>query len=443
MCRFSFCKTFFSTKLWAFVLTILIFLTTTFNAYAESNNISTKETPVNPYSSLSYIISENETKQTLYRQNIDTTADCALLSRLMVCLLIYENPSISITSYVSPTDDSTSSSGRYILLANEQYMIDHLLKAVILCNADNAAVVLADCINPSREYVVMLMNQKAMELGMNNTYFTNVDGKADELQRTTVYDMSIFWTYAMSNILFRNTASDTAGIIWDGTVVLNECTFVASEAFPDSQITAGTSFVYDNDNNYSTILFYYNGEYENNTPSVKLTMVVSGISDEEAYKLGKNYINNISENFKKTALIKKDDFVISEEVGDSTLSLLAGETYYCLMPINTTDYIENISYVYNDSNPSYSTSTNSSGMLSAPIEKGSVVGYANYLLKDGSTHTISLIAGNSIHSDSKAVNLFYKTIQENTDIFILISVLLCLELFLLIIYIIFRIRKNK
>lgn len=437
----SFCKRNILRK-FLVILTIFCLFTSSVNIYAEEED-SGIDAPVNAYSNLSFIVSENETKQTLYRQNVDVPADCSLLSRLMVCLLVYENPSLSITSYVSPSEDSTSSSGRYTLYASNQYMIDYLLKSVILCNADNAVSVLADAINPSREYVVMLMNQKALELGMNNTYFTNVDGSHDELQRTTVYDMSVFWSYAMSNILFRNVASSTATNIWNGTIVLNECAFVASEAFPDAQVTAGTSYVYDTESNYSTILFYYTSKAGTDSPPVKLTMVVSGISDDEAYKLGKNNINEISNNFIKKPLVTKDELITSEIVDDSTLSLLAGGTLYCMMPINTTDYIENISYVYSATNQSYSPSVNNANtMLSAPIKKGTIIGQATYLLKDGSTHTVSLVAGNNIHSGSKTVNMFYKLIQENTDIFILISVLLFLELILFFSYIIYNIKKK-
>ena len=436
----SFCKKNILKKCFVLIM-ILCLLATSINSYAEEEHVE-NNIPSNSYSNLAFIVSENETKQTLYSQNIDVAADCSLLSRLMICLLIYENPALSITSYISPAEDSVSASGRYALYASNQYMIDYLLKSVILCNADNAAVVLADAINPSRDYVVMLMNQKALELGMNNTYFTNVDGKYDEFQRTTVYDMSIFWSYAMSNVLFRNVASSSAANIWNGTIVLNECAFVASEAFPDAQVTAGTSYVYDTENNYSTILFYYNGPSEVDSPSVKLTMVVSGISDDEAFKLGKNNINDITDNFLKEPLINKNDRVTFEEIGNSRLSLLSSETLYCMMPINTTDYIENISYIYYSANQSFTSNSDADTILSAPIEKGAVIGQATYLLKDGSTHTVNLIAGNSIHSESKTVNMFYKLIQENTDIFILISVLLFLELILFFSYIIYNIKKK-
>lgn len=201
--------------------------------------------PSNESAGGSYMVYECDTKQTLLKQNTELSADCTLLARLMTCLLVLENPSISVTDYITPSEDSVSLSGRYSLFAANQYLVDHLIKSVILCGADNAARLLAKQVNPNTEYFVSLMNQKAGELGMANTYFTNPDGAADQLQRTTVSDMSLFWTYAMTNAQFRNAAACSAAHIWGGTAVLNECRMVASSAFPNASLIAGAYTIYD------------------------------------------------------------------------------------------------------------------------------------------------------------------------------------------------------
>ena len=137
--------------------------------------------PSNESAGGSYMVYECDTKQTLLKQNTELSADCTLLARLMTCLLVLENPSISVTDYITPSEDSVSLSGRNSLFAANQYLVDHLIKSVILCGADNAARLLAKQVNPNTEYFVSLMNQKAGELGMANTYFTNPDGAADQL----------------------------------------------------------------------------------------------------------------------------------------------------------------------------------------------------------------------------------------------------------------------
>lgn len=393
---------------------------------------------------ISYIIYESDTKQTLEKHNTEVVADCSLLARLMTCLLVYENPSLSVTDYVTPTENSTSLSGRYSLTASNQYMVDHLLKAVILCNADNAARVLAEKVNPNKEYFVSLMNQKAIEIGLKNTYFTNPDGSPDELQRTTVNDMSVFLSYAMSNVQFRNVAANPAAHIWGGTAVINECKLVSNNTFANASVTSGALAVYNTAENLSTTMLYFVSTQTNNTPAVKLTMVISGISPESAYEFGVNFINNVFLNYKKTAIVKKGDTLITTKVGRSDLLINANETRYCMIPADVSNYVENISYNITQKSTTSTVPGNAVTLedLDAPIEKDSIIGTANYLLKDGSIHSVSIVAGNSVHSDNKAINLFYKTIQENTDIFILISVLILLEIFLVLIFIINKLRNK-
>ena len=159
-----------------FWIVVSMILIESITAYAVVNPL-----PSNESTGISYIVYECDTKQTLLKQNADLPADCSLLARLMTCLLVLENQSISVTDYISPSEDSISASGRYTLLASNQYMVDHLIKSVILCNADNAARALASHVNPNTEYFISIMNQKAKELGMNNTFFINPDGTADQL----------------------------------------------------------------------------------------------------------------------------------------------------------------------------------------------------------------------------------------------------------------------
>lgn len=432
-------KPFFPKKIFLTITALL----TAFNTIAclsPVNNAFAAETPT-----MSYILYESDTKQILERHNTEAVADCSLLARLMTCLLVYENSSISVTDYISPKEDSTSLSGRYTLTASNRYMVDHLLKAVILCNADNAASVLADKINPNKEYFVSLMNQKAIEIGMKNTYFTNPDGSPDELQRTTVNDMSLFWAHAMSNAQFRNAASNPATHIWGGTAVLNECKLVSNNVFPGASVVSGAFCSYNTTDNLTTTILYIVDSKTDNALATKLILVISGISDEIAFNFGETFVNNCFMNYKKVPIIKKGDTVITTKVGKSDLIINAFENCYCMMPfdVEVNEYIENISYEISRGN-SYASHNKAATLqdIVAPIEKDTVIGTANYLLKDGSVHSVTIAAGNSVHSDSKAINLFYKTLQENTDIFILISVFILIEIFLVVGFVINRLRKR-
>lgn len=393
---------------------------------------------------VSYIIYECDTKQTLMRQNIDSQADCSVLARLMTCLLVLENPAISVTDYISPSADSTSKSGRHSIFASNQYMVDHLIKAVVLCNADNAARTLAEAYNPNTEYFITLMNQKAISLGMKNTFFSNVDGTNDGLQRTTAYDMAIFMAYAMNNMQFRNIASNPAAHIWGGIAVLNECQMVSNDSITNAAFTAGATGIYNSENGLTTVMFYLVSKQTSSVPPVKLVMILSGLSNSFIHKTGINYINNIFTTFKKTALISKSNYIAKTEIGGNELLIVAGETCYCMMPSDVTNYVETVSLNVINQNNSASVPDKIFSLddLEAPIQEGLILGSANFLLKDGSVHSVRIMAGNSVHSDSRTINLFYRTVKENTDIFILISVLIIFEIILLFGFIFSKLRKR-
>lgn len=391
---------------------------------------------------LSYIVYECDTKQTLLKQNAELTADCSLLARLMTCMLVLENT--SVTYYVTPTQDSTSAYGWYTLQTSNKYTIESLLTAVILCNADNAARELAEYVNPNPSYFVSLMNQKAAELGMSNTYFRNVDGSADTLQRTTAYDMCLFMSYAMTNSQFRAIASNGAAHIWEGIAVINECKMVADNMFKDAITTAGAYSLYDNINKFGTTFFYIN-QVSENAPSTQLVLILAGTAGTAAAELGKYYIDTINKTYKKEILVHKDQTVVTTDISGNILYLNASENSYCMKPTDVASYIENVSYnvTYHAASAVPGGKIMSLDELTPPIDEGAVIGTANYILKDGSVHAVTLIAGNSIHSDSRTINTFYKMIKENTDIFILISVLVAFEILLAIIIIISKIRNKS
>lgn len=78
-----------------------------------------------------------------------------------------------------------------------------LLYGVMLPSGAESCIALADQIAGSEEGFVERMNEKAAELGMENTHFTNSSGLHDENHYTTVQDLGILLKKAMENETFR------------------------------------------------------------------------------------------------------------------------------------------------------------------------------------------------------------------------------------------------
>ncbi|APM37280.1 D-alanyl-D-alanine carboxypeptidase family protein [Clostridium kluyveri] len=78
-----------------------------------------------------------------------------------------------------------------------------LLYGALLPSGAESCIGLANQIVGSEQGFVKMMNQKAVELGMDNTHFENVTGLHNENHYTTVKDLAILLSYALQNDTFR------------------------------------------------------------------------------------------------------------------------------------------------------------------------------------------------------------------------------------------------
>lgn len=78
-----------------------------------------------------------------------------------------------------------------------------LLYGVMLPSGADAALTVAEGLAGSEEKFVALMNQKAQDLKLENTHFTNVTGLHDKKHQTTVADLSRLLASALENPQFR------------------------------------------------------------------------------------------------------------------------------------------------------------------------------------------------------------------------------------------------
>lgn len=117
------------------------------------------------------------------------------MAKLMTVLLAAEKVEageLSLDGRLKTSSYANSMQGAQIwLMPGEEITVDELFKGVIIGNANDASVVLAEEVSGSEEKFVALMNQRAKELGMSNTVFTNCNGYYDnEKQVSTAADIA-------------------------------------------------------------------------------------------------------------------------------------------------------------------------------------------------------------------------------------------------------------
>ena len=161
----------------------------------ETSSSSTEENNSLNLESESAILIEQSTGQVLYSHNIHEQLRPASVTKVMSILLIMEaldNGKINLTDQVPCSEHAASMGGSQIWLdPRETLSVDDMLKAICVNSANDCVVAMAEYIAGSEEAFVQMMNDKAKELGMNDTTFKNCHGLDEDGHVTSSYDISL------------------------------------------------------------------------------------------------------------------------------------------------------------------------------------------------------------------------------------------------------------
>lgn len=169
---------------------------TTANESETNNNTLNLE-------SASAILIEQSTGQILYEHNCHEALRPASVTKVMSILLIMEaldNGTISLNDTVPCSENATSMGGSQIWLdPRETLTVDEMLKAICVASANDCVVAMAEYLAGSEEAFVQMMNDKAKELGMNDTTFKNCHGLDEDGHVTSSYDISLMSKELLNN----------------------------------------------------------------------------------------------------------------------------------------------------------------------------------------------------------------------------------------------------
>lgn len=169
------------------ILILIINLVVSMRTLAEDDplNINAK----------SAVLMDYNTKEILYEKNPQEKVYPASLTKIMTLILgmeALESGKISLNDEVRISAHAASMGGSQLWLEEgETQTVENLFKAITIRSANDAAVALAEYIAGSEEVFVKMMNEKAKELGMNNTNFMNASGLHHENHYTTAYDVAL------------------------------------------------------------------------------------------------------------------------------------------------------------------------------------------------------------------------------------------------------------
>lgn len=144
----------------------------------------------------------------IYDYNMHEKLRPASVTKIMSLLLIMEaldSGKIQLTDKIPCTEDAAKMGGSQIWLdVRETLTVEEMLKAICVVSANDCVVAMANYLEGSQDAFVKKMNQKAQELGMNDTTFKNCHGIDEDGHLTSAYDIAI-----MSRELLINHPSIT------------------------------------------------------------------------------------------------------------------------------------------------------------------------------------------------------------------------------------------
>lgn len=166
--------------------------------YSETQTPSdTESTDSEPLSiqAPSVVLMESSTGTVLYKKDSHTSLHPASITKIMTLIVIFdalESQSIALDDIVTVSEHAASMGGSQVFLeAGETQNVETMIKCISIASANDACVAMAEFISGSEEAFVTRMNERAEELGMQDTHFVNCCGLDIDGHMTSAYDVAL------------------------------------------------------------------------------------------------------------------------------------------------------------------------------------------------------------------------------------------------------------
>lgn len=153
------------------------------------------------------ILIDQDSGRVLYSKNIDEKHLIASTTKIMTGVLAIESGKLDDVVTINESVLKSHGSGIYVTVG-EKITLRNLVYGLLLRSGNDAALAIEDYLG-GHEKFVSDMNQKANEIGMNNTIFNNPSGLDDDEtgNYSTCYDMALLMKYANNLYDFREISS--------------------------------------------------------------------------------------------------------------------------------------------------------------------------------------------------------------------------------------------
>jgi len=170
------------------------------------------------------ILTDFHSGKVLYEKDADYEIYPASMTKIMTAIVIFdllkkEEISLDDKFVISEKAWRMSQSGysSMFIMLNDEVTVENLLRGVIVVSGNDACVALAEGISGSEEEFSLLMNEKAIEIGMTNTNFANSSGITNPENYSTVRDIALMSHYLIKNYPNYYKYFEETEFTWDRT----------------------------------------------------------------------------------------------------------------------------------------------------------------------------------------------------------------------------------
>ena len=170
------------------------------------------------------ILVDFHTDKVLYELEPDMSIYPASMTKIMTAIIAFDlvkEKKISLDDkfLISEKAWRMSQAGysSMFIMINDQISVENLLRGIIVASGNDACVALAEGIAGTEEDFAIMMTEKALEIGMKNTNFSNASGLNDPDNYSTVRDIALMSKYLIENYPIYYEYFKETEFTWDRT----------------------------------------------------------------------------------------------------------------------------------------------------------------------------------------------------------------------------------
>ena len=170
------------------------------------------------------IIQDHLSGEILYEKNADDKIYPASMTKIMTTIVTFDllkSGEASLDELITISEKawrmSQSGYSSMFIMLNDQVSVEDLLKGIIISSGNDACVALAEGLSGTEDDFVILMNEKAIEIGMEDTHFANSSGINDVHNYSTVRDVLLMSRYMIQNYPEYYSYYKETSFTWDRT----------------------------------------------------------------------------------------------------------------------------------------------------------------------------------------------------------------------------------